>query len=38
VVEAEFVLGGLKAVLDRPAMAFNGDERLDALCRPGTMS
>jgi len=30
VVEAEFVLGGLEAVFDRPALAFDGDERLDA--------
>jgi hypothetical protein len=30
VVEAELVLGGLEAVFDRPAMAFNGDEGLDA--------
>ncbi len=29
VVEAEFVLGGLEAILDRPAMAFHGDESLD---------
>lgn len=28
-VESELVLGGLEAVLDRPAMAFNGNERLD---------
>ena len=38
VVEAEFVLGGFKAIFDRPAMAFDGDEGLDgragrALCR-----
>jgi hypothetical protein len=30
VVEAELVFGGLEAVLDRPAMAFDGDEGLDA--------
>lgn len=30
VVEAEFVFGGFEAVFDRPAMAFDGDERLDA--------
>lgn len=32
-IEAELVLGGLEAVFDRPAMAFNGNERLDV--RPG---
>ena len=30
VVEAEFVLGGLEAILDRPAMSFDRDQRLDA--------
>ena len=30
VIEAEFVFGGLEAVFDRPAMAFDGDEGLDA--------
>ena len=30
VVEAELVLGGLEAVLDRPAMAFDSDKGLDA--------
>jgi hypothetical protein len=30
VVEAELVLGGLEAVFDRPAKAFNGGEGLDA--------
>ena len=29
VVEAEFVLGGLEAVFDRPAMAFDGNEGLN---------
>ena len=29
VVEPELVLGGLEAVLDRPAMAFDADQRLD---------
>ena len=29
VVEAELVLGGLEAVFDRPAMAFDGDKGLD---------
>lgn len=28
-IEAELVLGGLKAVFDRPAMSFNGDQLLD---------
>ncbi len=28
-VEAELVLGGLEAVLDRPAMAFDADQCLD---------
>ncbi len=28
-VEAEFVLGGLKAVLDRPAAAFHGNQGLE---------
>ncbi len=27
VVKTEFVLGGLEAVLDGPAMAFDGDQR-----------
>jgi hypothetical protein len=37
VIEAEFVLGGLEAVLDRPAMALDADQRLDrSPCRtPG---
>lgn len=29
-IESELVLCGLEAVLDRPAVAFNGNERLDA--------
>src|SRR5690606_21405371 len=29
VIEAEFVLGGLEAVLDRPAMPFHLHQRLD---------
>ena len=29
VVETEFVLGGLEAVFDRPAMPFDADEGLD---------
>ena len=29
-IEAELVLGGLEAVFNRPAMAFDGDEGLDA--------
>lgn len=29
VIEAELVLGGLKAVFDRPAMSFDGDQLLD---------
>ena len=29
VVEAEFVLGGVEAVLDRPAMTFHPDQRFD---------
>lgn len=32
-IESELVLGGLEAVFDRPAMAFNGNKRLDV--RPG---
>lgn len=28
-IEAELVFGGLKAVFDRPAMSFNGDQLLD---------
>lgn len=28
-IQAELVLGGLKAVFDRPAMSFNGDQLLD---------
>ena len=28
-IEAEFVFGSLKAVFDRPAVAFHGDEGLD---------
>lgn len=37
VIEPEFVFGGLKAVLDRPAMAFDCDQRFDGCsCRaPG---
>jgi len=30
VVKAKFILGGLEAVIDCPAMAFDGDEGLDA--------
>ena len=30
VVKAELVFGGLEAVLDRPAMAFDGGKGLDA--------
>src|SRR3954447_18065339 len=30
VVEPEFGLGGLETVLDRPALALDGDQRLDA--------
>ena len=30
VVKAELVFGGLEAVFDRPAMAFDGDKGLDA--------
>ena len=30
VVEAEFVLGGLEAILDRPAMSFDLDQGFDA--------
>ncbi len=33
VVEPEFVLGGLKAVLDRPAMPFDPDQGFDARTR-----
>ena len=29
VVETELVLGSLEAVLDRPAMAFDADQRVD---------
>jgi len=29
VIEAEFVLGGLEAVLDRPALPFDKDQALD---------
>ena len=29
VIEAEFVFSGLEAVLDRPAMAFDRDQRFD---------
>src|SRR6266446_146345 len=29
VIETKFVLGGLEAVLDRPAMALDRDQRLD---------
>ena len=32
-VEAEFVLGGLEAVLDRPALALHPHQRFDG--RPG---
>lgn len=35
-VEAELVLGGLEAVFDRPAMAFDGDDGLNAC--PGRTS
>ena len=37
VIEAELVFGGLKTVLDRPAMAFDCDQRFDGCsCRaPG---
>jgi hypothetical protein len=28
-IEAELVFGGLEAIFDRPAVAFDGDERLD---------
>ena len=37
VIEAEFVFSGLEAVLDRPAMAFDRDQRFDGRsCRaPG---
>lgn len=37
VIEPELVFGGLKAVLDRPAMAFDRDQRFDGCsCRaPG---
>ena len=27
-IEAELILGGLEAVFDRPAVTFDGDERL----------
>src|ERR1700761_8228280 len=33
VIEAEFVFGGLKTVLDRPAMAFDRDQRFDGRSR-----
>src|SRR3981081_1546820 len=34
VIEPELVLGGLETVLDRPAMAFDGDQRFDGCsCR-----
>lgn len=34
VVEAEFVFGGLEAVLDRPAMPFDCHQRLDGCADP----
>ena len=33
VIEPELVFGGLKTVLDRPAMAFDRDQRFDGCCR-----
>ena len=32
VIEAEFVFRGLETVLDRPPMAFDGDQRFDGCC------
>ena len=38
VIEPELVFGGFKTVLDRPAMAFDGDQRFDGCSRwtPGS--
>jgi len=33
VIQAKFVLGRLEAVLDRPAMTFDLDQRLDGRAR-----
>ena len=33
VIEPEFVFRGLETVLDRPPMAFDGDQRFDGRCR-----